>query len=500
LLLFVNDGVFLNNGFNNMLYCRNPQCHNPFNFNQNKICEYCGSEQLSSLFRHRFRVLKQISEGNFTRTYQGKDLDRMGDDCIIKQFSPQIQGSAALKQARELFKQEAQRLYDLGDHPQIPRLIAYFEEDQRLYLVQELIIGKSLLQELEEEGIFPENKIRQILNDLLPLLKFIHENNIIHRNIKPENIVRRQKDGKLMLIDFGVSQEFSSQIFAKFAPIIGTTGYRPIEQMRGQTVGASDIYSLGISCIRLMTGCLPKNNGADDIYDVMNGELNWQKKNPRDLEISLELKMILGKMAANYIKDRYQSAEAVMSALNVKNAPIQNSVTNQITILPPPNIQQIAPPNFISNLGINYNKLRYLLAAQKWCQADQETFNTMLKILYQTQEMNQTDDSMFQLEMNIINQLWVKYSKGIFGFSVQKTIYEHLGGGAEFNEKIWDKFADIVGWKVKNQWLFYNNINFSLKAHPGHLPARIWDIGDGSGVGSDYYLMPKLLYCEFKQG
>jgi serine/threonine protein kinase len=110
--------------FPDMLYCSNPNCSNTFNSGGNKFCIQCG-QTLSLLFRNRFRVIKLLGEGGFGKTYEARDTDKMDEPCVIKQFLPQVQGTGALEKATELFKQEAKRLYDLGEHPQIPRLIAY---------------------------------------------------------------------------------------------------------------------------------------------------------------------------------------------------------------------------------------------------------------------------------------------------------------------------------------------------------------------------------------
>lgn len=142
-----------------MLYCSNSSCSNSFNPDDNKFCIKCG-QTLTPLLRNRFRVIRLLGEGGFSKTYEARDADKIDEPCVIKQFVPQVQGTAALEKATELFKQEAKRLYDLGEHPQIPRLIAYFEQDKRLYLVQELIEGQNLLQELQQQGAFSEEKIK----------------------------------------------------------------------------------------------------------------------------------------------------------------------------------------------------------------------------------------------------------------------------------------------------------------------------------------------------
>jgi serine/threonine protein kinase len=169
----------------NMLYCSNPNCLNTFSPDGNKFCIQCG-QTLAPLFRNRFRVIRLLGEGGFGKTFEARDTDKMDEPCVIKQFFPQVQGTAALEKATELFQQEAKRLYELGEHPQIPHLIAYFEQDKRLYLVQELIEGQNLLEELQQQGTFSEEKIKELLDDLLPVIQFIHERGVIHRDIKPE--------------------------------------------------------------------------------------------------------------------------------------------------------------------------------------------------------------------------------------------------------------------------------------------------------------------------
>ncbi|MEG4318297.1 MULTISPECIES: bifunctional serine/threonine-protein kinase/formylglycine-generating enzyme family protein [unclassified Microcoleus] len=326
-----------------MFYCSNPRCSNPFNPDKSKFCQSCGQPDLTPLFRNRYRVIRLLGEGGFGRTYEAVDIDRMDDPCVIKQFMPQVQGTSALEKATELFKQEAKRLYELGEHPQIPRLIAYFEQDNRLYLVQELIEGQNLLAELTQQGVFSEEKIWQLLADVLPILKFVHDRNVIHRDIKLENIIRRRTSPnssispgnfrnsafrrgalrELVLIDFGVSKQVTGSLMTKVGTTVGTPGYSPVEQMRGQVFPGSDLYSLGITCLRLLTKCLPKVDGSDDLYDPINGGWIWRERLPAGTKISSELAKILDKLIEDYLKNRYQSADEVIKALNLYSLPPQ---------------------------------------------------------------------------------------------------------------------------------------------------------------------------------
>ncbi|MEG3898408.1 MULTISPECIES: SUMF1/EgtB/PvdO family nonheme iron enzyme [unclassified Microcoleus] len=327
-----------------MFYCSNPRCSHPFNPDNSKFCQSCGSQSLTPLFRNRYRVIRLLGEGGFGRTYEAVDTDRMDDPCVIKQFLPQFQGTSALEKAAELFKEEAKRLYELGEHPQIPRLIAYFEQDKRLYLVQELIEGQTLLAELTQQGVFNEAKIRQLLADVLPVLKFVHDRHVIHRDIKLENIIRRRTSlhsslpqsgnsrnsafgrggrGELVLIDFGVSKQVTGSLMSKVGTTVGTPGYSPMEQMRGQVFPGSDLYSLGITCIRLLTHCVPKADGYDELYDAIGGGWIWRERLPAGTTISSDLGKVLDKLIQDSLKNRYQSADEVIKALNLYSLPPQ---------------------------------------------------------------------------------------------------------------------------------------------------------------------------------
>ena len=292
------------------------QCLNPDCLHQNppitKFCQRCGNKLLLG---DRYRAVKYISEGGFGRTFKAVDEHRLDTICVIKQFLPQLQGSAAIQKATELFKQEAVRLRDLGKHPQIPDLLAFFEQDKRFYLVQEFIDGEDLLKELQKQGKFSEKQIKQLLTELLPILDFVHKQNVIHRDIKPENIIRNSQ-GSLVLIDFGVAKELSGSVLTRVGTVTGTPGYAAPEQMQGHVFPASDLYSLGVTCIRLLTGCLlEEKNGTlvDELFDPMQMAWVWRNK---AVSLSNDLGQVLDKMLLFPVGARYQSAVEVLQALD----------------------------------------------------------------------------------------------------------------------------------------------------------------------------------------
>jgi WD40 repeat protein/tRNA A-37 threonylcarbamoyl transferase component Bud32 len=300
-----------------MLCCLNPDCQNPLNPDGNEYCEYCDTP-LVSLLRGHYRVIKVLSdEGGFGRTYLAEDADKLNEPCVVKQLAPKVQETSALRKAVELFKEEAKRLQQLGEHHQIPRLLAYFEQDNYLYLVQEYIDGQNLLHELHQEGTFNENKIREFLLDLLPVLKFIHDRGVIHRDIKPQNIIRRQSDGRLVLIDFGASKQLTATVQHKTGTSIGSHGYTPIEQLQdGKAYPSSDLFSLGATCFHLLTGIRPSQLWMQQGFAWV---VSWRKHllgaNSVGVSPRLKLGKVLDKLLKTDIQKRYQSADEAIKDL-----------------------------------------------------------------------------------------------------------------------------------------------------------------------------------------
>lgn len=270
------------------------------------------------MLRGRYRVIRLIGQGGMGRTYLAVDEDKLKSYCVIKQFSPRSLSRGGSKRGSldksiKLFNQEAMRLHELGEHCQIPTLLAYFEEDSKLYLVQQLIRGHNLWQELVKKGAFSENQIWELLQDLLPVLKFVHEKNVIHRDIKPTNIIRQKQDGKLVLIDFGVAKQLRDTGLAKPGTKVGTEGYAPMEQIRsGRAYPASDLYSLGVTCIHLLTEVLP-----DELFDPLTGHWLWRESlKEKGTVISDPLGQILDKLLKDFVSERYQSADDVLQDIN----------------------------------------------------------------------------------------------------------------------------------------------------------------------------------------
>lgn len=297
-----------------MICCLNPVCNNPSAPNGKNFCSECGVRLV--ILRNRYRPIKSLGSGGFGKTYLAEDVDKLNEKCVIKQFAPQAQSTYQLRKATDLFEEEAKRLQQLGEYPQIPTLLAYFEENSQLYLVQQYINGQNLFEELQQKGTFNEKKIRNLLEDLLNILKFVHQHNVIHRDVKPENIIQRE-DGKVVLIDFGVSKQLTNTVITQRGSMIGSWGYAPLEQMQGgEAYRASDLYSLGATCFHLLTGIHPWELWRNQGYSWVD---NWQQHLQQN--VSHELKKIIDKLLQVEYQQRYQSVEEVLKDLNQPSQP-----------------------------------------------------------------------------------------------------------------------------------------------------------------------------------
>ncbi|NJM66438.1 MAG: SUMF1/EgtB/PvdO family nonheme iron enzyme [Acaryochloris sp. RU_4_1] len=323
-----------------MRCCLNPDCEKPFNPDTHKHCQQCGS-RLIDLLSDRFKVLKPLDRGGFGKIYLAEDTHNHHQHCVIKQLAYQSQGTWAIQRAEELFTQEAQQLHQLGQHPQIPSLYAYFTESANLYLAQEFIEGHTLLKELQQKGLFSETQIRELLLNILPVLRDIHVQGVIHRDLKPENIMRKQEDGTLVLIDFGVSRRFTESVLTKTGTTLGSQGYAALEQMQaGKSIPASDLFSLGVSCFQLMTNKVPYTLFLQYGYSWIS-QWNQHLKTP----ISDHLRTVLGKLLQNDLRLRYGSAASVLADLQTRH------VVDIPTVSAPNTLSQlsVAPTTLVSS-------------------------------------------------------------------------------------------------------------------------------------------------------
>jgi len=260
--------------------------------------------------RDRYLAIEPIGQGGFGRTFKAIDEDKPSKPfCVIKQFFPQIEGTTAAHKAAELFTQEASALEQLDDR-HIPKLLAYFiTSDSRQYLVQEFIDGQNLKTELELNGVFSLAQIRELLLAMLPILEYIHKLGFIHRDIKPENIIRRADNRQLYLVDFGAAKIAMTTEQSQLAGTkIGTPEFMAPEQGWGRAFPSSDLYSLGVTCLHLLTGVSPFT-----LFDDNRGEWIWRDTLSDPIEP--QLAAVLDRLIQPKPIDRYPAAQDALLAL-----------------------------------------------------------------------------------------------------------------------------------------------------------------------------------------
>jgi serine/threonine-protein kinase len=290
-----------------------------------------------TMIQNRYRILRVLGQGGFGRTYLAEDTNRFDELCVIKEFDPQTQGGKHAEKAKELFAREAGVLYRL-QHPQIPQfrelLRVKTQNQELLFLVQDYVNGKTYQELLEDRrqkrSTFTEFEAQQLLEQLLPVLAYLHQSGIVHRDISPDNIILRNSDQKPVLIDFGVVKAAASQAVQHSSQtFVGKPGFAPVEQIKqGKADPTSDLYALAMTIAVLLTG-----RDAQSLMDPMTLECQWKKYGT----VSPLFAQVLDRMMSNRPSDRYASARDVHQALSmVSQAPqaaiVHSPPSHQVTM------------------------------------------------------------------------------------------------------------------------------------------------------------------------
>ncbi|MFN6525985.1 protein kinase domain-containing protein [Nostoc sp. ChiSLP03a] len=298
-----------------------------------------------TLLNNRYQVIQVIGAGGFGETFLAEDVHMPSRRrCVIKQLKPITNNDPQTYQLiQQRFEREAATLEYLGESSyQIPKLYAYFSENGQFYLVQEWIHGQTLTKIVEAKGFESETAVRRILLSLLSVLDYVHSKGIIHRDIKPDNIILRSIDNEPVLIDFGAVKEtirsvVNSPGYPTRSLVIGTPGYMPSEQAVGRPVYATDIYSLGLTAIYLLTGKHPQ----ELVTDLKTGEILWQQ---HARNVSSQLAAILNQAIKPHAGDRYSTASKMLHALQSgSNPPELAANTSTVSFSPTASTRQTQP-------------------------------------------------------------------------------------------------------------------------------------------------------------
>lgn len=303
----------------------------------NRFCLYCGEPlwfPQGHILEKRYRIVLQLGQGGFGRTYLAEDLHRFDERCVLKEFAPQVQGDREVQKAKDLFQREAVALYKLN-HPQLPQFREFFQAQLGdgvgcLFLAQDYIEGQTYYELLKSSKRLSEADVRQLICRLAPVLSYIHSQGVIHRDISPDNLILRRSDRLPVLIDFGGVKQVAATAISKFTQIgqiptqLGKRGYSPEEQLRqGQVFANSDLYALAVTALVLLTGKEPQ-----ELYDSYKATWRWR----RETQVSSQLEMVLEKMLAYRPGDRYQSAVEILQALSPTASTALTNISQMPTI------------------------------------------------------------------------------------------------------------------------------------------------------------------------
>jgi len=430
------------------------------------------------LHQRKYLIEEILGGGGFGVTYRAQNL-KEGKAVAIKTLNANVQGKPNFREFQTKFVNEALSLAKCS-HPHVVQVYEVFPETvgniELWCMVMELIDGIDLASHLEDHGILSEEKALPIIQQVGSALSFVHQQGFTHLDVKPQNIMIRTPpspplvrggvrenipfssstldkggQGGAVLIDFGLARQVTAPGKLRTNSNSGTECYAPIEllEKRAELGAYTDVYSLAATLYVMLTGELPFPS-------------QFRKQN---------IALTPPKQFNSEISDRVNAAIVKGMELSPQNRP--QSVQEWLDLLiPKPNDVKV---NLVSAVGMDYINLRNLLAAKKWKEADEETARVMLKVAGREKEgwLNTESIEKFPCEdLRTIDQLWVKYSNQRFGFSVQKRIYQSLGGTSEYDESIFERFGDRVGWIQKNERLYYNDLTFSEKAPEAHLPVR----------------------------
>lgn len=409
----------------------------------------------------KYTIKKQIYQGGFGVTYLAKD--RSGNKVVIKTLNENCRNSRDFAKLQQDFMNEVLCLAKCN-HPHIVRVEEFILEDSHWCVVMEYIEGVNLGNWIKKEGALSEVEALKYIRQIAEAVNWVHHQGFLHRDIKPLNIMIRENPKEAILIDFGIAREFTQDLTQVHTEYV-SKGFAPIEQYdrRSKRGTYTDVYGLAATLYAMVTGKIPE---AATLRD--RSLTKYQKD-------SLVLPQEINPKLSNLINN------AILKGMAIEPEDRPISVLDWLNILEK-NIEtqenkasKKISNHWISAVGIDYNKLSDLLSQGKWQEADQETTQIVALVLKEepTHKFRIEEIKNFPCrDLRTLDQLWVKYSEGRFGFSVQNRIWRQVS-------KDYEKFGDRIGWSQGKSWLPYSQLTFDLSAPAGHLPSwgrrgRFW--------------------------
>ncbi|MEG5001129.1 serine/threonine-protein kinase [Microcoleus sp. B4-D4] len=411
----------------------------------------------------RYIIERKIDkgEGGFGATYLAQKAQN-SQRVVIKTLKDDLLSDPNFGWYRDKFRDEA-LLLSLCKHPNIVQIDNYFIDGDLPCIAMEYVAGEDLWKLVERRGILSETEALNYIRKVGEAVIVVHEKGLLHRDIKPQNIMVRDNQDAV-LIDFGLARGFIPDRTQQMT--FGLThGFAPLEQYAesGRFAEYTDVYALAATLYYLLTRTPP----TAAFLRASNHPLKPPFQINPNISDAVHRAIMKGmEMDATKRPQSVQKWLDMLSEPTLGNGGQRGGVSPTIPSPQP-------PPQPVKLISVDYSQLARLLASKKWKEADEETANKMLEAVGRTEDgwLRREDIDRFPCEdLRTIDQLWVKYSNGRFGFSVQKRIYESLGGSREYDRKIWAAFGDRVGWRKNNNWLYYQDLTYSEKSPEAHLP------------------------------
>jgi eukaryotic-like serine/threonine-protein kinase len=425
------------------------------------------------LYGDRYTIERFLGQGGFGVAYLARD--KKGDRIVIKTLKEQVLNNPKLAPYRQKyqqnFREEALRLA-LCRHPHIVHIDNAFYEGELPCIAMEYVEGEDLRHRIKQRGALSELEALLYIWQIAKAVMVIHDKGMLHQDIKPPNIMVRAGKAEAVLIDFGIAREFITTI-SHYQTTSYTGGFSPIEQytLQANRGEYTDVYSLAATLYYMLTAKVPTPAPG------RAAKLPLVPPREHNPSISAQVNEAILKGMEFEPEKRPQSVQAWLDLLGSTGT---MPTTLKLLPLSAPSLLQLPPPpppprrvGSISTLSSDYSHLRELLAQKRWKEADLETELVMLRVARVEKEgwLNLELINRFPWEdLRTIDQLWVMYSNGRFGFRVQKRIWQEIGGKVDYQTE--RRLGDRVGWRQDNSWLNYDDLTFSLDAPAGHLPAR----------------------------